>query len=85
MGERLALTPDRYREDVEALLRQLAALTQHGCFPMTKDSVRGGDWAWGDYDRLVPHTRHRKDQLAAKADQYPNDRPRPLSLLEDGP
>jgi hypothetical protein len=78
MGTRLAADPAAHRADVEALLEQLGALAESGTFPMTPNLRDVNAWTWGGYDRLVPDSRRRRDELREKA--YPEDRPEPPSF-----
>ncbi|MFB6272400.1 MAG: PD-(D/E)XK nuclease family protein [Salinibacter sp.] len=81
MGTRLRFRPDdAVREELEQILRTLAALARTGSFPMRPDADDHRPWKWGDYDRLVPDLDARTDQLDAKEDHYPDDRPHPHFL-----
>jgi len=83
MGTRLRYRPDEAaRRELEQILRALSALARTGSFPMRPDAADHRPWKWGDYDRLVPDLSARTDQLDAKEDHYPDDRPRPHFLDE---
>lgn len=78
VGTRVSAAPERYRSEVEELLRRLGALTETGSFPVTPDLPDVNAWKWGGYDRLVGDLRERKKVLKDKA--YPEDRPKPPSF-----
>ena len=81
MGTRLRFRPDEVvREELEEVLRTLASLARTGSFPMRPDADDHRPWKWGDYDRLVSDLDARTDQLSAKEDHYPGDRPHPHFL-----
>lgn len=81
MGTRLHFRPDAaVRQELEQILQRLASLARTGSFPMRPDADDHRPWKWGDYDRLVPNLDARTDQLDAKEDHYPDDRPHPHFL-----
>lgn len=77
LGERISHNPNLYREEIGKLLKRLSKVSRSGCFPMNLDST---PWMFGDYDRIVPDTDSREDELEQKT--YPEDSPMPPHLEE---
>ena len=80
MGLRLDSEPEPHREAVAEMIRRLGEMARHGCFPMSPGAKDASGWKWGGYGPLFPDLAERSRQLKAKAESYPEDRPRPLFL-----
>ena len=80
MGLRLGSEPEPHREAVTGIVRRLGEMARHGCFPMNAGATDSSGWKWGNYDPLFPDLAERSRQLKAKAENYPEDRPRPLFM-----
>ncbi|MCS3940340.1 RecB family exonuclease [Salinibacter ruber] len=77
LGKRISHDPNCYREKIGELLKRLSKVSRSGCFPMNLDST---PWMFGDYDRIVPDTERREEELDQKT--YPEDSPAPPHLDE---
>jgi RecB family exonuclease len=75
LGARIAHDPAQYRDEVAAMLHRLSEVSRSGSFPMNLDSP---PWMFGDYNRIVPDTELRDDELEAKT--RPDSRPMPPHL-----
>jgi len=78
MGTRLVFRPDRYREEVDAIVTSLSDLARTGTFPMTPDARYANPWKYRGYDRLFPDLAERSRELKAKI--LPENRPTPHVL-----
>jgi RecB family exonuclease len=83
MGRRIASWPRAYRADVEAIIEQLAALTQSGTFPMVKKPDEQKGWKYWGFERLHPDLKVRGNQLGDKAAWDASERPLPAHLADD--
>lgn len=67
MGARLHANPRAHRDDVAALVSNLADAVRSGDFGMSTAAADAAAWRFGDLHRICPDVRARCTQLKAKA------------------